>query len=131
MNLQEAYRKLGYKDLWPNPRQPDWSAEKPDGVCISLWLNELKNRPRLNTKEDCGDISIWGNTAKNRKRIVHMKIAQDKFDGLVDVVFLEGDVGSVESARISPDKRKWKIIELDCENGHFSVEMLSKEAANA
>ena len=122
MTLQDAYKKLGYKDLWPNPRTPDWSAENDNGVCISIWAKELNNKPCLDTRTDCGDSTIWSTRSANKKRIMHLSNAELKFGKLVDVVLLYGPVGTVEDARPWKGK-KWKITYLDKIVGHFRVEL--------
>ncbi len=130
MRLHEAYAKLGYKDLGGNSRSPNWSAEKDGGICISLWLAELRGRSKIDTKTDSGDIAVWGANPKNRTRIKHLSTAIQKYAALVDVVFLEGPVGSVESARITP-RAKWEVLSVDTSTGHFVAKMLEKDCNNA
>lgn len=48
MQFVEAFEHLGYNV--EAPRQ-DWSAEKEDGICISLWKKEMgtRDRPLIST----------------------------------------------------------------------------------
>ena len=50
MQFVEAFEHLGYNV--EAPRQ-DWSAEKEDGICISLWKKEMRTRDGL----------MWVNTS--------------------------------------------------------------------
>ena len=136
-----AYREQGYNDLWSSPRSPDWTAVKKDGVCISLWLEELgctldevKAGTRLNTRisSNLKDLNPRQKIL-NLKRIKHMKMALEQYGGLVDVVLLEGIVGGGVTNAIPDKGRKWKILKLEEEEdaegvrGHFIVECLGAE----
>jgi len=60
MKFVEAFNALGYEV--ENPRQ-DWSAERDEGVCISLWRREMGTRNGLlwmNTRVHADPIENWG-----------------------------------------------------------------------
>jgi hypothetical protein len=67
MQFVEAFDALGY--AVQVPRQ-DWSAEKPDGVCISLWKKELGTRDGMlwmNTRIPRGPIGEMGHESGESK----------------------------------------------------------------
>lgn len=127
MIYKDAFRKLGYK--LGSPRQ-DWSAEKADGVCISLWAKEMHTQDgslSVDTREDGGPLNDWQTKTGNLKRIQHLERALKEFDGIVDVVIVQGVPGeSYQSASpwIAEGARAntvWKVTDLDPETGHFVV----------
>jgi len=69
MKFTEAFEALGYE--LADFRQ-DWTAEKSDGVCISLWKKEMGTRHGLlwmNTRVHADPIDQWRDKAGNRRRI--------------------------------------------------------------
>jgi hypothetical protein len=135
MKYTEAFEALGY--TVEAPRQ-DWTAEKPGGVCISLWSKEMGSREGalwMNTKVHAQPLENWREKAGNRKRIRHLRRALDEFDGRVDVVIVSGTPGvGYGSAQpwIAEGGRTgtyWQVTELEDETGHFAVEMRRARAA--
>lgn len=136
MSYVEAFKRLGY-DI-EVPRQ-DWTAEKCDGVCISLWRKEMGTRDGLlwmDTHEHADPIENWGNKPGNHKRIRHLKRALAELGGKVDVVIVSGEPGVgygtaqpwiAEGARAGTF---WQVSSFDAETGHFTVE-LRREASAA
>ena len=129
MQYAEAFQALGYS--LKAPRQ-DWSAEKPGGVCISLWRKEMGTREGMlwmNTRTHADPLDDWQAKVGNRRRIIHLRRALDEFGGKVDVVIVSGTPGvSYESARpwIAEGGRAatyWQITEFDEATGHFEVEL--------
>ena len=125
MQFVEAFNSLGYQV--PNQRQ-DWSAEKDDGICLSLWTRETDWKSMvLDTRTHGGQISDWGHKPGNKKRISHAKRALAEFGGWVDIVKIDGEPG-VSYGTASPwlpFERKglsWKITFLDPETGHIRLE---------
>ena len=93
MKFVEAFSRLGYE--LAAPRQ-DWTAEKCDGVCISLWLKETGMRdgmPWMDTRLHADPLEKWQHKPGNRKRIRHLRRAIEEFGGRVDVVIVSGDPG--------------------------------------
>lgn len=93
MKFTEAFAALGYELV--DFRQ-DWTAEKNDGVCISLWRREMGTRDGLrwmNTRVHADPIDQWQEKAGNRRRIDHLRRALDEFEGRVDVVIVSGTPG--------------------------------------
>ena len=127
MKFTEAFSKLGYHvDV---PRQ-DWSAEKSDGVCISLWQVEMgldeQKRPWIDTRVHANENALWRTKPGNRKRIRHLQRAIDELGGVVDVVIVHGKPGAgvTDAAPWIPAERKgtrWGISDFDPETGHFTA----------
>ena len=127
MQFVEAFKHLGYK---VEAQRQDWSSEKEDGVCISLWKKEMGSRDGLlwmNTHVHADSIENWGRKPGNIKRIRHLRRAVDEFGGRVDVVIVSGDPGVsygtaqpwvAEGGRVGT---YWQVTELDDETGHFEV----------
>ena len=93
MQFVEAFEALGYSV--EVPRQ-DWSAAKPDGVCISLWKREMGTRGGMlwmSTKVHADPLENWGTKPGNRKRIKHLRRALGELNGRVDVVIVSGIPG--------------------------------------
>jgi hypothetical protein len=129
MQFVEAFEALGYR--LKAPRQ-DWTAEKADGVCISLWRREMGTRDGLlwmNTRVHADPIQSWGGKAGNHRRIRHLRRAIDDFGGRVDVVIVSGTPG-VSYGTAQPWKAEgsragthWRITEFDEHTGHFEVQL--------
>lgn len=129
MKFVEAFNQLGYHV--DAPRQ-DWTAEKPDGICISLWRKEMGTRDGLlwsDTRSHADPLERWQHKPGNRKRIRHLERALRDFDGRVDVVVVSGDPGVSygtaqpwlpEGDRIGT---YWRITHLDPETGHFAASL--------
>lgn len=127
MKFTEAFAALGYELV--DFRQ-DWTVEKDDGVCISLWRREMGTRDGLlwmNTRVHADPIDQWQEKAGNRRRMVHLRRALDQFAGRVDVVIVSGTPGvSYGTAQpwIAEGTRAgtwWQVTELDDTVGHFEV----------
>lgn len=124
MNYTEAFRHLGY-DV-EVPRQ-DWSAEKADGICISLWKREIRFTPAppcIDTRKDSGPLEVWQHKPGNRKRILHLTKARDAYSGWIDVVVVDGIPGESygDANPWMPEGRirhRWKLDDFDPNTGHF------------
>ncbi|MBW8753463.1 MAG: hypothetical protein JF595_04825 [Sphingomonadales bacterium] len=88
MQFVEAFNSLGYEvPVW----RQDWSAEKPDGICLSLWSKETDWKALvMDTRIHATAIEDWGHKPGNRKRALHARHALDEFDGWIDVVKIDG-----------------------------------------
>lgn len=133
MQFVEAFEALGYSV--EVPRQ-DWSAGKPDGICISLWKKEMGTRGGMlwmNTKVHADPLENWGGKSGNRKRIVHLRRALTEFKGRVDIVIVSGIPGvGYQSAQpwLPEGKRSdtyWQVTDFDEETGNFEVELRKQE----
>lgn len=130
MKFKEAFGALGY--LVQQPRS-DWSAEKADGVCITLWQAEMSmvnGAPWVDTRIHTKDIGLWGHKPGNRKRAVHLRRAMAEFEGYVDVVIVHGVPGEGfgDAAPWEPAKRRdarWRVSFLDPGTGHFVAGVVS------
>src|SRR3546814_13328446 len=81
MQYGEAFTKLGY--ALTAPRQ-DWSAERDDGVCITLWRTEIDWKTlTMDSRVRGGPLGDWSGLPGNAKRIRHAKRALDAFGGTV------------------------------------------------
>jgi hypothetical protein len=127
MKYVEAFNKLGYEV--PNPRQ-DWSAEKSDGICITLWEKEVvwqPSPPKLDIwKVHPGAPGEWTKLPGNKKRIRHLKRALSEFGGWVDVIIVSGTPGKGygDASIWEPERRRnhaWRIRKLDEVTGFFSA----------
>jgi hypothetical protein len=132
MKFLEAFSNLGYQVA--APRQ-DWSAEKRDGVCISLWRKEIRTRDGMlwmDTRQHAGPLENWQSKPGNRKRVMHLRRALEEFDGCVDVVIVSGQPGlSYGTAQPWVDEGSrtgtvWEITFLDESTGHFEVVLRHK-----
>ena len=82
MKYSEAFAALGY-DL-QSVRQ-DWSAEKSDGVCITIWKRGMDWKTMSSdSRTRARDIEVWGKKSGNKKRKLHARRALDEFDGWID-----------------------------------------------
>ncbi len=132
MGYEEAFNKLGYQ--LANKRQ-DWSSEKPDGVCITIWSKEAvwtDGKPYLDLWKLHPNGGDWETKSGHQKRIEHVMRAVDEFEGFVDVILVSGEPGEgYESASIwHPEKRRnhhWRITKLDRETGYFRAETLERQ----
>jgi hypothetical protein len=127
MKYVEAFNSLGY-DV-PNPRQ-DWSAEKANGVCITLWRSEVAwtpPPPALNLWERATPgANDWESLPGHRKRTRHIARAVSEFGGWVDVIVVNGTPGEGYGSADPwlPWERAqhaWQIQKFDEATGFFSV----------
>jgi hypothetical protein len=125
MRFVEAFNSMGYDvPAW----RTDWSAQKDDGICLSLWTKETdwKNLV-MDTRVHADPIEGWGHKPGNRKRILHARRALNEFDGWVDVVKIEGVPGESygSAAPWEPNERQgrqWRVVFLDDATGHLRLE---------
>jgi hypothetical protein len=128
VHYTEAFRKLGYK--LDSPRQ-DWSAEKSDGVCVTIWQKERlvkDGRPYLDLWERAPNGGEWTRLPGHSKRTRHLTRAVSDLGGRVDVIFVSGTPGqSYEDASPwMPPERKgafWAITDFDVATGFFRAEV--------
>ena|SRR4028119_785096 len=127
MQFVEAFDAPGY--TLEAPRQ-DWTAEKADGLCISLWRKEMGTRDGLlwmDTRVHADALENWQDKSGNRKRIRHLRRALNEFDGRIDVVIVSGEpgVGYGTAQPWTQDGKRartyWVVTELENETGHFVV----------
>jgi hypothetical protein len=128
MNYADAFKTLGYK---LQNHQTDWSAEKTDGVCISMWRERLTRKSPLHFDTD----EAWpdGEPATNKigfnKRTRHIETACEKFDGFVDVVLRDGAYGEQhgdsEPWNWKHRGGRWKITRFDPSSGKFRAEVVA------
>jgi len=127
MQYVEAFKSLGY-DV-PNPRQ-DWSAEKDDGICITLWKCEVRwspPPPRLDVWQlATPGTTDWEGKPGHKKRTHHLERAVSEFDRWIDAIIVDGkpDQGVRSAHPWKPEQRKnhgWRIREFDRATGWFSV----------
>ena len=131
MQYSEAFQKLGY--ALQNQRQ-DWSAEKPDGICISLWTKEVRWSP-LPPALDLWSLhpegGEWESKIGHAKRTEHLARAVDEFDGFVDVVLVSGTPGEAyeNATPWSAQERKehvWRVVRFDPASGYFRAEAVKR-----
>jgi hypothetical protein len=136
MQFVKAFEHLGYTLL---DQRQDWSAEKADGVCISLWAREMGTRGGLlwmNTRVHADPIEGWGSKGGNRRRIGHLRRALDQFGGRVDTVIVSGVPGvgyGTAQPWIAEGNRSgtfWQVTHLDDETGHFEVVLRQQHAVS-
>jgi len=129
MQFVEAFNDLGY-DV-PNHRQA-WSAEKSDGICITLWKAEMGKRDGLmwmDTRVHADSWEDWGNKPGNKWRIGHLRRALGEFGGKVDVVIVSGKPGE-SYGTAQPWKAEgmrahtyWQVSNFEETTGHFEVSL--------
>lgn len=129
MKFVEAFKALGYK---VESSRQDWSAEKTNGVCISLWRKEMGTRDGLlwmDTRVHADPIESWGSKPGNQKRIRHLRRAMKELGGIVDVVIVSGTPG-VSYGTAQPWKAErsrsntyWRVSNFDQITGHFEVRL--------
>ncbi len=93
MTFTSAFARLGYHLSSP---RTDWSAEKDDGICLSIWAKEMKpKRPgsSFDTRSDAQPIETWNHKQGFKRRLPHLARAVAEFDGYVDVVVVTGTPG--------------------------------------
>ena len=132
MRFTEAFNALGYAVA--SPRQ-DWSADKPSGICITLWRKELgfKNGYSwVDTEVHAQDNVIWRDKPGNRKRLRHLQRALLEFDGFVDVVIVHGNPGEGfgDADPWLPEVRggRWRVEALDGTTGHFKAVVVPNDS---
>lgn len=131
MQYVDAFRKLGY--ALESQRQ-DWSAEKSDGVCITIWNKEVNwtaSPPYL----DCWELPVeekgWTAKSGHRKRTGHVDRAMQEFEGFVDVIVVSGTPGeSYADATpwVASERRNhvWRVTRFDPDSGLFRVEAVAQ-----
>jgi hypothetical protein len=127
MNFSSAFDALGYDLKAP---RTDWSAERDNGVCLSLWAKEIKFKDggcSFDTKRDAMPIESWNHKPGFRRRLEHLRKAHETLGGRIDVVIVSGTPGaSYEDAHPwKPEQRKgmaWYVTDFDYDTGHFSAE---------
>jgi hypothetical protein len=127
MRFVEAFKSLGY-DL-SSPRQ-DWSAEKVDGVCITLWKEEVDRKPPPPRFDLCNHwdpaANDWQHLQGHSKRLRHLNRAVSELDGWADMIIVGGKPGEgYETADPwLPNQRLnhgWRITKFDNETGFFAA----------
>ncbi|MFZ1481761.1 MAG: hypothetical protein WAT25_13435 [Paracoccaceae bacterium] len=127
MQYVEAFNFFGY-DV-PNPRQ-DWSAEKTDGICITLWKSEVTwtpAPPHMDLWEKAvPGTTQWETLPGHKKRTGHLERAVSEFDGWVDVIIVAGTPGEGygNADPWLPVKRvghRWRVNKFDRATGWFSA----------
>ena len=128
MRFTAAFGALGYKV--EVPRQ-DWSAEKPSGVCITLWRKEMgfqNGRLWVDTRIHAQDNTGWRDKLGNRKRLKHLQRSLSEFDGFVDVVIVHGNPGEGfgDADPWLSEKRggRWRVDDLEPATGHFRANVV-------
>jgi hypothetical protein len=127
MKYGEAFSKLGYQLVVP---RQDWTAEKENGVCITVWKNNIDySNWTFDTRVHAKDWEEWGSKSGNKKRIRHATRALSDFHGWVDVVIVDGLPGEgVANADpwIEKDRKgkRWRVTYLEEETGHIRLELL-------
>lgn len=130
MDYTEAFRKLGYDVAVP---RQDWTAEKADGVCITLWKEQIRH-PGGPLYLDLwelypdGTAGEWVSLPGHKKRTRHLKRAVDEFGGRVDVILCSGTPGdrckNPKPWLLSERREKhWHVTKLDPESGFFRAEI--------
>jgi len=133
MQFVEAFDRLGYEV--PNPRQA-WTAEKEDGVCITIWRKELMHedgRPYLDLwKMYPEGNEWWEDKSEHKRRTRRLERAIDEFGGRVDAILLSGEVGKSYGNADPWDVRKrsghWRIARLCRQTGYFRAEICPASA---
>ena len=127
MQFAESFKKLGFP--LESIRQ-DWSAEKPDGVCITLWRRELFHAgglPYFDLWQLHPNGGAWEQKPGHSKRTRHLVRAMEEFDGKVDVVLVMGEPGvSYDEAEPWDTVKRggyWNITKFDPANGFFRAEI--------
>jgi hypothetical protein len=128
MQYSKAFQELGYR--LDSPRQ-DWTAEKDDGVCVTLWKRRIDwNELSYDTRLHKTSIDVWSTKSGNSKRIRHARRAIDEFGGWVDAILISGEPGNgYEDAQIwvpaEKSGKRWRVTFLDEEVGHIRIEVQS------
>ena len=127
MTFTSAFARLGYNLTSP---RTDWSAEKDDGVCLSIWAKEMKpKRPgsSFDTRSDAQPIETWNHKQGFKRRLPHLARAVAEVDGYVDVVVVTVTPGEGhgDANPWLPTERqgyRWRVTYFDPTTGHFAVE---------
>ena len=130
MTFTAAFARLGYRLSSP---RTDWSAEKEDGVCLSIWEKEVKPKPpgsAFDTRTDAQPIETWNHKQGFKRRLPHLARAVAEFDGYVDMVIVTGTPGKGhgDANPWLPAARRgyrWRITYFDPATGHFAVETVA------
>ena len=129
MKFVEAFNSLGYER---GNHQNAWSAEKDDGVCITIWQKENcvddRGLPFNDIRDQVSSDADWLSKSGNRMRKKHIARALTEFDGRVDVIILYGEPGrSYENAEPwnveQRHGRYWHVTEFDQNTGLFRAEI--------
>jgi len=125
MNFTGAFAALGYDLRAP---RTDWSAERADGVCLSLWSREIDWKAKVfDTRLHAMPIDQWNRKPGFKLRLRHMTRAVDELGGRIDVILVTGKPGeSYEDAHPwKPEERhaSWYVTDFDRETGHFRAEL--------
>jgi len=136
MLFTEAFAKLGY--LVESPRQ-DWSAAGDNGVCLSLWREEMViecGRLWMDTRIHAGPHAMWVDKRGNILRMKHIQEALAAHDGFVDVVIVKGKPGmSYGDAEpwVAAERRghRWRVTDFDGSTGHFRAEVTAPKSGVA
>ena len=127
MQYVEAFNSLGYQV--PNPRQ-DWTAEKDDGICLTLWKVEVDwtpPAPRIDLwSRWAPGTTDWEHLPGHAKRTRHLKRAVQDFDGWVDAIIVSGTPGEgygIADPWIAAQRKnhKWKVLRFDETSGFFAA----------
>lgn len=124
MQFTEAFKTLGYEVVIP---RQDWSAERRDGVCMTLWTKEIDWKTlTVDTRVHAGPNEDWRLKPGNTKRIAHLTRALAEFDGRVDVVTVHGEPGHGfgDASPWKADERKgfvWRVLSIDPVTGHSTA----------
>lgn len=125
MQYGEAFAKLGYQLAVP---RLDWSAERPDGICITLWRSEVDWKALvMDSRTHGGSLEDWKSLPGNSKRVRHAIRALNEFRGFVDCIIVDGNPGKgvTRATPWNPTERKglrWRITYLEEETGHIRLE---------
>jgi len=125
MQYAEAFAAFGYSLI---SVRNDWTAEKPDGVCITIWKRELDWKTMsMDSRTHGGPIESWGHKPGNKRRIEHAARALREFDGWVDAILISGKPGaSYEDAQpwipSQKDGMWWRVVCLDEVTGHIRLQ---------
>ena len=127
MKFTHAFAALGYELASP---RTDWSAERENGVCLSLWSREIRwgrGEGAFDTRHDAMPIDTWNHKPGFKKRLRHIQRAVDELDGRIDVVMVSGQPGHgyEDADPWKPELRKaaWIIEYFEPETGHFVARM--------
>ncbi len=127
MQYGQAFAKLGY--TLAAPRQ-DWSAERTDGVCVTLWRSEIDWKTlTMDSRVRGGPLEEWSNLPGNARRIRHARRALVEFGGMVDVIIVDGVPGQgvTDATPWNPKDRKglrWRVTYLEDVTGHIRMETI-------
>jgi hypothetical protein len=127
MKYVEAFNSLGYKV--PRPRL-DWSAEKADGICITLWKVQVDwspPPPRFDLwKHGTPGMMDWEKLPGHGLQRQHIRRAMGEFGGKVDVVVVHGTPGQGfgDAEPWDASKRRghtWRVTRIDEASGYYAA----------